>query len=226
MLALQGQHRAVSAIRLRADQKHFQKSGKGTKRNIRNSTFSFGRAGRNRAGEASAEFRADAGGGGGGISPEFSVQLSFELAGKFTASTKIVRCSRRRRHARFAAGALRFDGARFETRVSTLGIETVEQMYRICPPHKARYAMGLGTPAQMVELVARGVDMFDCVLPTRVARNGTAYTRRGQLGLKGSASKPISGRWRRAATVMPAKPSRAPICGICCAPMKSSVCGC
>jgi queuine tRNA-ribosyltransferase len=42
------------------------------------------------------------------------------------------------------------------------------------PAHKARYAMGLGTPAQMVELIARGVDMFDCVLPTRVARNGTA----------------------------------------------------
>jgi queuine tRNA-ribosyltransferase len=57
------------------------------------------------------------------------------------------------------------------------------------PAHKARYAMGLGTPAQMVELVARGVDMFDCVLPTRVARNGTAFTRKGQFGLKGGAYK-------------------------------------
>ncbi|MGA2870385.1 MAG: tRNA guanosine(34) transglycosylase Tgt [Verrucomicrobiota bacterium] len=57
------------------------------------------------------------------------------------------------------------------------------------PAHKARYAMGLGTPAQMVELIARGVDMFDCVLPTRVARNGTAYTRRGAMGLKGSIYK-------------------------------------
>jgi queuine tRNA-ribosyltransferase len=57
------------------------------------------------------------------------------------------------------------------------------------PAHKARYAMGLGTPAQMVELIARGVDMFDCVLPTRVARNGTAYTRRGAMGLKGSSYK-------------------------------------
>lgn len=57
------------------------------------------------------------------------------------------------------------------------------------PAHKARYAMGLGTPAQMVELVARGVDMFDCVLPTRVARNGTAFTRQGQFGLKGGAYK-------------------------------------
>jgi queuine tRNA-ribosyltransferase len=57
------------------------------------------------------------------------------------------------------------------------------------PAHKARYAMGLGTPAQMVELVARGVDMFDCVLPTRVARNGTAFTYKGQFGLKGGAYK-------------------------------------
>lgn len=57
------------------------------------------------------------------------------------------------------------------------------------PAHKARYAMGLGTPAQMLELVARGVDMFDCVLPTRVARNGTAMTRKGAFGLKGGAYK-------------------------------------
>lgn len=57
------------------------------------------------------------------------------------------------------------------------------------PENKARYAMGLGTPAQMLELVARGVDMFDCVLPTRVARNGTAYTRRGAIGIKGGQFK-------------------------------------
>jgi len=57
------------------------------------------------------------------------------------------------------------------------------------PREKPRYAMGLGTPAQIVELVARGVDMFDCVLPTRVARNGTAFTRRGAFPLKGGAYK-------------------------------------
>ena len=57
------------------------------------------------------------------------------------------------------------------------------------PAHKARYAMGLGTPAQMVELVARGVDMFDCVLPTRVARNGTAFTSKGTFAIKGGAVK-------------------------------------
>ena len=57
------------------------------------------------------------------------------------------------------------------------------------PAGKARYAMGLGTPAQMVELVARGVDLFDCVLPTRVARNGTAFTSRGTYAVKGGAVK-------------------------------------
>ena len=57
------------------------------------------------------------------------------------------------------------------------------------PAHKARYAMGLGTPAQMVELVACGVDMFDCVLPTRIARTGTAVTHNGAFGLKGASYK-------------------------------------
>jgi queuine tRNA-ribosyltransferase len=52
------------------------------------------------------------------------------------------------------------------------------------PAHKPRYAMGLGTPPQMVEMVARGIDMFDCVLPTRIARNGTAFTAAGTINLK------------------------------------------
>ena len=49
------------------------------------------------------------------------------------------------------------------------------------PQDKPRYAMGLGTPRQLVEMVARGIDMFDCVLPTRVARTGVAYTKTGYL---------------------------------------------
>jgi queuine tRNA-ribosyltransferase len=57
------------------------------------------------------------------------------------------------------------------------------------PQAQARYAMGLGTPAQMVELVARGIDMFDCVLPTRIARNGTAFTKKGTFAVKGGAVK-------------------------------------
>jgi queuine tRNA-ribosyltransferase len=54
------------------------------------------------------------------------------------------------------------------------------------PRQKVRYAMGLGQPHQMVELVARGVDIFDCVLPTRVARHATVYTRTGTLNLRGA----------------------------------------
>ncbi|HKI69324.1 MAG TPA: tRNA guanosine(34) transglycosylase Tgt [Verrucomicrobiae bacterium] len=68
-------------------------------------------------------------------------------------------------------------------------MEAVEMTEPFLPAGKARYAMGLGTPAQMVELIARGVDMFDCVMPTRVARNGTAFTRRGVIGIKGGAFK-------------------------------------
>src|SRR5512145_1367687 len=57
------------------------------------------------------------------------------------------------------------------------------------PANQPRYAMGLGTPAQIVELVARGVDMFDCVLPTRVARNGTAFTSKGTVSIKAGFNK-------------------------------------
>ena len=79
-------------------------------------------------------------------------------------------------------------------------LKAIELTEPFLPGQQARYAMGLGTPAQMVELIARGVDMFDCVLPTRVARNGTAFTRRGAFGLKGGAYKadfrPDRGRLR------------------------------
>ncbi len=60
----------------------------------------------------------------------------------------------------------------------------VEQSVPFLPEDHARYAMGLGTPPQLVEMVARGIDMFDCVLPTRLARNGTAFTRTGTINLK------------------------------------------
>ncbi len=60
----------------------------------------------------------------------------------------------------------------------------VENAEPYLPTTKPRYAMGLGTPPQMLEMVARGIDMFDCVLPTRIARNGTAFTRTGTIHLK------------------------------------------
>ncbi|HEV2096831.1 MAG TPA: tRNA guanosine(34) transglycosylase Tgt, partial [Chthoniobacterales bacterium] len=63
-------------------------------------------------------------------------------------------------------------------------MRAVESSEPFLPADKPRYAMGLGTPPQMLELIARGIDMFDCVLPTRLARNGTAFTSNGTLNLK------------------------------------------
>lgn len=65
-------------------------------------------------------------------------------------------------------------------------MQAVEDSEPFLPVEKPRYAMGLGTPPQLVEMVARGMDMFDCVLPTRIARNGTAFTASGTLNLKNS----------------------------------------
>jgi len=63
-------------------------------------------------------------------------------------------------------------------------MRAVESAEPFLPTHKPRYAMGLGTPPQMLQMIARGMDMFDCVLPTRLARNGTAFTAAGTLNLK------------------------------------------
>jgi queuine tRNA-ribosyltransferase len=69
--------------------------------------------------------------------------------------------------------------------------EPVEQMYAIAgdtarrlPPDQPRYLMGVGTPEDLVECVARGIDMFDCVLPTRNARNGQLFTSTGRVNIK------------------------------------------
>src|SRR5947207_12981877 len=62
-------------------------------------------------------------------------------------------------------------------------MRAVESAEPFLPKDKPRYVMGLGTPPQMLEIIARGMDMFDCVLPTRLARNGTAFTDTGTLNL-------------------------------------------
>lgn len=62
--------------------------------------------------------------------------------------------------------------------------EILEYTTPLLPTHKARYLMGVGTPDCLVEGVARGVDMFDCVYPTRVARNGMAMTWTGRVNIK------------------------------------------
>jgi len=65
--------------------------------------------------------------------------------------------------------------------------DTVEWTTQFMPTDKPRYLMGVGTPEDLVENVERGVDMFDCVLPTRNARNGTLFTSRGKIVIKNAA---------------------------------------
>ena len=54
----------------------------------------------------------------------------------------------------------------------------------LLPENKPRYLMGVGAPDSLIDGVIRGVDMFDCVLPTRIARNGTCMTSQGRLVVK------------------------------------------
>ena len=70
-----------------------------------------------------------------------------------------------------------------------LMLNQVEESVLYLPREKPRYVMGMGDLFQMTESVARGVDMFDCVCPTRVARHGTAYTKHGSYPVKGGSYK-------------------------------------
>src|SRR5258708_5497740 len=63
-------------------------------------------------------------------------------------------------------------------------LATLEQTVPLLPVNKPRYLMGVGSPEDLVNGVARGIDIFDCVLPTRVARNGSALTRHGRINLR------------------------------------------
>ena len=97
---------------------------------------------------------------------------------------------------------LREESARFIASLGTPGVaigglsvgETKPEMHAmleaidpILPEDRPRYLMGVGSPEDLVECVARGIDLFDCVLPTRMARNHAALTRRGRLNLRASA---------------------------------------
>src|SRR5256885_6141190 len=62
--------------------------------------------------------------------------------------------------------------------------EGVEHAAPLLPANKPRYLMGVGTPEDLLRCVLSGIDLFDCVLPTRVARNGLLFTRRGRLQIK------------------------------------------
>lgn len=63
-------------------------------------------------------------------------------------------------------------------------LRAIDNACPFLPVDKPRYAMGLGTPPQMLEMISRGVDMFDCVMPTRIARHGVAFTEQGPIHIK------------------------------------------
>jgi queuine tRNA-ribosyltransferase len=67
--------------------------------------------------------------------------------------------------------------------------DTVEFTTPFLPENKPRYLMGVGTPEDLIENIERGIDMFDCVMPTRNARNGTIFTTFGRLSIKSAKFK-------------------------------------
>ena len=89
-------------------------------------------------------------------------------------------------------------------------LPALEATTELLPVDQPRYLMGVGDPVGFVEAIALGVDMFDCVLPTRAARHGTILTSHGRLNLKNlqherspepldeTCSCPVCGRWSRA----------------------------
>jgi queuine tRNA-ribosyltransferase len=66
-------------------------------------------------------------------------------------------------------------------------LECVEWAAPLLPSDRPRYFMGIGDPEGILEVIARGIDMFDCVLPTRTARTGSALTCDGRLNLRNAA---------------------------------------
>ncbi len=64
--------------------------------------------------------------------------------------------------------------------------DMIEVVNMILPQSKPRYLMGVGTPLDMLDAVREGIDLFDCVAPTRNARNGALYTKKGRLNILNS----------------------------------------
>lgn len=98
-----------------------------------------------------------------------------------------------RTHSAQVVAGLSFDGYA----IGGLAVgEPAEVMYemtglvtQILPTEKPRYLMGVGTPENLLESIERGVDMFDCVLPTRNARNGMLFTRTGSINIRNAVHK-------------------------------------
>lgn len=82
--------------------------------------------------------------------------------------------------------------------------EVLDYTVPLLPQGKPRYLMGVGSPDALLEGSIRGIDMFDCVLPTRIARNGTTMTSQGDSSCAMRSMPVISGRWTRSVPVTPA----------------------
>jgi queuine tRNA-ribosyltransferase len=67
--------------------------------------------------------------------------------------------------------------------------EMIDEVNSILPQDKPRYLMGVGTPVNLLEAISRGIDMFDCVMPTRNARNGMLFTRKGMMNMRNNKWK-------------------------------------
>ncbi len=71
--------------------------------------------------------------------------------------------------------------------------QAVEETVPHLPVERPRYLMGVGSPEDLVQCIARGIDLFDCVLPTRVARNGGLYTRQGRVNIGNARFRGLDG---------------------------------
>lgn len=98
-----------------------------------------------------------------------------------------------RRQSIEALGQLGFDGYAIGGLAVGESLELRNEITAFCtgllPPGRPRYLMGVGTPVDILDAIERGVDMFDCVIPTRNARNGTVFTSRGKLTIRNAVYK-------------------------------------
>ena len=101
-------------------------------------------------------------------------------------------------------------------------LEMIETVEPLLPTSKPRYLMGVGTPDDLLESLSRGVDMFDCVMPTRAGRHGLVFTRHGRMNLRNARyaddPRPID----EVSSAPPRAISPAPTGGISSKPAKSS----
>jgi tRNA-guanine family transglycosylase len=104
-------------------------------------------------------------------------------------------------------------------------LRVLEHTVPLMPADRPRYLMGVGYPQDIVAAVARGVDMFDCVMPTRHARNGHLFTSEGIINIRNAQHQRDTGPLDPNCAAAPAAPTRAPTCGILIAATRSSACG-